>query len=58
MVTEVPIGWTANYNPCYIYYMRMLDCLKKETNYKIFCNDYWEDYSECRMGTKHVFNIN
>ena len=41
-------------NPCFVYFVRFQDCVKREAFGKLFCNDEFEDFAECKTQTKHV----
>ncbi len=47
MSSESPISMNGN-NPCYVYFLRFNDCVKKESFCKLFCNEEFEDYAECK----------
>ncbi len=41
-------------HPCYIYYQRLVTCIKKELMPNKMCMDQTEDYLECKKRRKHV----
>ena len=53
-MAELPIGFITKNNPCYIYHQRLLDCVHRESMYKLMCTDQFDDYSECKNQKRHV----
>jgi len=53
-MTELPIGLMTKNNPCYIYHLRLIDCIHREAMYKLMCTDQFDDYSECKTQKRHV----
>jgi len=53
-MTELPISVNGGPNPCYVYFVRFSDCIKRESFQTLFCWDEWEDFSECKTQKKHV----
>lgn len=51
---ELPIDINGGPNPCYLFYVRLADCAKRETFKKLMCRDQLEDYRECKTGMRYV----
>lgn len=45
-------------NTCYIFYLRMADCVRKETFFDLMCKENYEDWQECRLRKRYVINFN
>lgn len=43
-------------NTCYIFYLRMADCVRKETFFDLMCKENYEDWQECRLRKRYVKN--
>lgn len=54
MSGESPLNLQGGMNPCYIFYTRLIDCVKRESFVSLFCKDQYEDYRECKNGRRHV----
>jgi hypothetical protein len=54
-MTEFPIGLGGGMNPCFVFNLRFIDCQKREAYSTLLCKDQWEDYQECKFGTRHVY---
>jgi hypothetical protein len=53
-MSELPIGWAGGINACYVYSIRLKDCIKRETFYQLMCRDEQEDFLECKTGKRNV----
>ena len=51
---EIPITVTGEISPCQIFYLRMADCVRRESFYELLCKNEIEDFSECRTRRRHV----
>ena len=54
MSGELPLNLQGGVNPCYIFYIRLIDCVKRESFVSLYCKDQHEDYRECKFGKRHV----
>ena len=52
------INISGTLNTCYIFYVRMADCVRREPFYDLMCRDQFEDYEECRQRTRYVIIFN
>lgn len=50
----VPLGFLQGTNHCYIFNVRMYDCIKREQFYTLICRDEYEDFMECKSARRHV----
>ncbi len=57
-MSELPFGLSGGQNPCYIFYVRLMDCVKRETFYTLMCRNEYDDFAECKLAKRHVININ
>jgi hypothetical protein len=53
-MTEVPIGLLGTTNPCYLFYMRLQDCVSRESLFKLMCKEQYDDWQECKFAKRHV----
>lgn len=53
-MSENSMSVSGGTNPCFVYFVRFQDCVKREAFGKLFCNDEFEDFAECKTQTKHV----
>jgi hypothetical protein len=53
-MTESIFNIQGGLNSCYIFYMRMADCVKRETFHDLMCREQYEDYKECKTAKRYV----
>jgi hypothetical protein len=51
---EIPLSMTGELQPCYVFYIRLVDCYKRETFSNLLCNDQYEDFQECKLNKRAV----
>ncbi len=52
----MPIDLSGNINPCLVFYLREVDCIKRETFFDLMCRNEKEDYLECKLKRRNVSN--
>jgi hypothetical protein len=53
-MSESPINLSGTLNNCFVFYLRMADCIRRETFFDLMCKDQFEDWTECRTRRRMV----
>jgi hypothetical protein len=53
-MSELPIGIFGGSNPCYTFFTRTMDCIRRESFYTLMCRNEYDDFIECKFAKRHV----